>query len=146
MTCQPIKILLVEDNPGDVELMLAAFEEAKLSNSLNVAEDGQEALDYIFQRGEHQNTPQPDIVLLDINLPKVNGIEVLKQIRQDESTKSIPVVMLTSSEADRDIISSYAHFANSYITKPVDIPKFLLVAQSIDNFWLAIVKRPDTDH
>ena len=146
MKLKPIHILLVEDNPGDVELVFASFEGTELVNNLYVVEDGQEALDYVFKRGPYTETDRPDIVLLDINLPKIDGIKVLKQIKENSETKMIPVVILTSSEADKDIINSNANFASSYITKPVNVENFLDIAQSIELLWQPDVTLPSNEN
>lgn len=132
-----VTVLLIEDNPGDIELIKAGFEDAKMFVDLEVIEDGQEALDY-FTREEKV----PDLVLLDINLPKVSGIEILKEMRKFERYQTIPVVVLTSSEAEEDIARSYTEGANSYVSKPVDFEKFMKVVQSIEDFWLTVVKLP----
>lgn len=137
-----IEILLVEDNPADVRLTIEALKEGKVKNNLYIAEDGEMALDFLYKRGNYQDTPMPDIVLLDLNLPKVNGHEVLAIIKKDENLKRIPVVILTTSKADEDILNTYEHHANCYITKPVDLEKFIHVIQSIEDFWLTIVKLP----
>ncbi|VAW81782.1 hypothetical protein MNBD_GAMMA13-835 [hydrothermal vent metagenome] len=133
----PIIILLIEDNPGDIELVRVGFHEARIANRLDVISDGQEAIEFFC----NANT-MPDLVLLDINLPKVKGIEILKQIRSMDVSKNIPVIMLTSSDAEADVIGSYAGHANSFITKPVDVDKFLDVVTSIEEFWLSVVKLP----
>ena len=138
----PIDILLVEDNPADIELTRIAFKEARVANVLHVAEDGQEALDYVFKRPPYENSKTPDIILLDINLPQLNGIQVLESLKTDAKYRTIPIIMLTSSSAERDVLSSYSHHANSYITKPVSFDKFLDVARQIEEFWLTVVKLP----
>jgi CheY-like chemotaxis protein len=138
----PIEILLVEDSPGDVRLTREALRDAKVQNSLHVACDGIEATSFLWRHGKHANAPRPDLILLDLNLPKKGGREVLQEIKQDPGLKSIPVVILTTSEAEEDILRSYQLHANCYITKPVDLNQFLKVVKTIDNFWLAIVKLP----
>ena len=137
MTNQAIKILLIEDNPGDIELVRTGFEDARVVNQLQIIEDGQVAFDFIVA-----GIDMPDIILLDINLPKVSGFEILAAIRTHEHSKHIPVIMLTSSEADEDIVKSYSHNANSYVTKPVDFEKFLYAIRSLEQFWLTVVKLP----
>ena len=137
-----IHILLVEDNEGDILLTTEALEESKIINSLSIARNGKEALDFIFQKGEHKNAPTPDLILLDINLPLKSGHEVLQAIKSNEKTKQIPVIMLTTSSSDKDISLSYRHHANCYITKPVEVNDFLEVIATIEQFWLAIVKLP----
>jgi chemotaxis family two-component system response regulator Rcp1 len=138
----PIQILLVEDSPGDVRLTQEALRDAKVQNILNIATDGMDAIAFLWQRGKHANAPRPDLILLDLNLPKKGGREILAEIKQDPSLKSIPVVVLTTSAAEEDILRSYQLHANCYITKPVDLDQFLKVVKTIDNFWLAIVKLP----
>src|SRR5438094_3876380 len=138
----PIDILLVEDNPGDVRLTVEALKEGKVLNTLSVARDGVEALAFLRKAGKHGDAPRPDLILLDLNLPKKDGREVLAEIKADESLKRIPVVVLTTSQAEQDIIRSYSLYANCYITKPVDLDQFITVLQSIEDFWLTIVKLP----
>jgi chemotaxis family two-component system response regulator Rcp1 len=138
----PIEILLVEDSPGDVRLTREALSDAKVQNVLHVATDGIEATSFLWRQGKHANAPRPDLILLDLNLPKKGGREVLREIKQDPGLKSIPVVILTTSEAEEDILRSYQLHANCYIVKPVDLNQFLKVVKTIDNFWLAIVKLP----
>lgn len=139
---KPIDILLVEDNPGDVDLTREAFEDAKVANNLFVAEDGEEAITFLKKEGKYQDTPTPDVILLDLNLPKKSGHEVLEFIKNSDGLKCIPVIILTSSEADEDILNSYNLHANSFITKPVDLEKFLDVVKTVEDFWLRIVKLP----
>ena len=137
-------ILLVEDNPGDIRLTKEAFkEEGNFTNTLHVVEDGVEALDFCFQRGDYADAPRPDIILLDLNLPRKNGDEVLKEIRKDPSLQAIPVIVLTSSEEHKDVVQSYELCANAYITKPVEPTEFAEIAQSLQNFWLSVVRLPD---
>jgi chemotaxis family two-component system response regulator Rcp1 len=138
----PIEILLVEDSPGDVRLTREALRDAKVQNNLHVALDGIEAMKFLGRDGVHADAPRPDLILLDLNLPRMSGREVLEQIKLDGSLKSIPVVILTTSAAEEDIIRSYQLHANCYITKPVDLEQFIKVVKTIDNFWLAIVKLP----
>lgn len=137
-----IKILLVEDNPGDVVLTKEALKSSKILNEINVAKDGEVVLDMLYKRGQWENFELPDLILLDINLPKIDGREVLATIKEDEQLKLIPVVMLTTSSAEQDIYASYRNYANCYIVKPVDIDKFVTVVASIENFWLNIVTLP----
>ena len=137
-----LKILLVEDNEGDIVLTLEAFRHTLIPNSIVVVRDGEEALHYLTQQGKYANAELPDIILLDINLPKMNGKEVLNYIKNDETLKCIPVVMLTTSSSERDILDAYTEHANCYITKPVDFSKFIEVVKSIENFWLSIVQLP----
>ena len=137
-----IQILLVEDSPGDVRLTQEAFKDAKVHIQLHVASDGAEAMAFLSREGQHANVPRPDLILLDLNLPKKDGREVLKEIKESRTLGSIPVVILTTSAADADILRSYRLHANCYITKPVDLEGFLKVIKSIDNFWLSVVKLP----
>ena len=137
-----IKILLVEDNEGDIVLTMQALKKANVTNGINVAKDGDEALRYLKKKGHFSNAETPDLILLDINLPKIDGMEVLAEIKNDEHLKTIPVVMLTTSDSENDIIQSYNNHANCYITKPVDFKKFIEVVQTIKDFWISIVKLP----
>jgi chemotaxis family two-component system response regulator Rcp1 len=142
MDTEPIEILLVEDSPGDVRLTREAFKDAKVHVNLNVASDGAEAMDFLNREGEHANAPRPDLILLDLNLPKKDGREVLEEIKESPTLKSIPVVVLTTSASEGDILRSYKLHANCYITKPVGLDGFLEVVKSIDDFWLTVVKLP----
>jgi CheY-like chemotaxis protein len=139
---KPVEILLVEDNEGDVGLIEEVLEEAKIRNILYVAKDGEEAMLYLNGGGKFSGFPRPDIILLDLNLPKKDGREVLKEIKQDSNLKNIPVVVLTTSGAEKDILRAYDLHANAYITKPIDFDQFIKVVESIGNFWLEIVKLP----
>lgn len=139
---RPIEILLVEDNPGDARLTKEALKEGKVRNNIYVVPDGEEALAYLRREGKYGDAVRPDLVLLDLNLPKKDGREVLQEIKQDPSLRRIPVVILTSSKAEEDIVKSYDQYANCYITKPVELDQFLNVAKSIEEFWLSIVKLP----
>ena len=145
-TVKQIEILLVEDNEGDVGLVEEVFQEAKIMNNLNIAEDGEEAMLFLHKKGKFSNVSSPDIILLDLNLPGKDGREVLKEIKEDNELKRIPVVILTTSKAEEDILKSYNLHANSYITKPVDFDQFIRVIKSIENFWLDIVKLPSKDN
>ena len=138
----PVEILLVEDNPGDYRLTQEALREGKVYNNLYWAQDGVEALEFLRQQGRYSDVPRPDIVLLDLNLPKKDGREVLSEIKSDENLRSIPVVILTTSQAEEDVLRSYDLHANCYVTKPVDLEKFITVVQSIDRFWLTIATLP----
>ena len=137
-----VDILLVEDNPGDVRLTKEALSEGLLSNNLHVASDGVEAIEFLTKSGSFRDAVTPDIVLLDLNLPKVNGFEVLEKIKNDEHLKSIPVIILTTSMSDHDIIASYSMHANCYVPKPVEYDSFKKVVKCIEDFWFSIVKLP----
>ncbi len=139
---QPINILLVEDNPGDVRLTVEALKEGKVLNQLHIAKDGMEAMDFLHREGDYSDVPHPDLILLDLNLPKKDGHEVLAEIKEDPKLKRIPVVVLTGSKAGEDILRTYNLHANCYITKPVDLEQFITVIKSINDFWLTIVKLP----
>jgi two-component system, chemotaxis family, response regulator Rcp1 len=142
MIAEPINILLVEDNPGDVRLTVEALREGKVHNHLSVAQDGVEALRFLRREGKHADAPRPDVVLLDLNLPRKDGREVLAEIKSDEDLRRIPVVILTTSKAEEDILRSYALHANCYVTKPVDLEQFITVVRSIEEFWFSIVRLP----
>ncbi len=141
---QPRVVLLVEDSPGDVRLTREAFKGAAVQIRLCVAEDGAEAMDFLLRLGKHVDAPRPDVILLDLNLPKKDGREVLKEIKESPALKTIPVVILTTSASDADVLRSYLLHANCFITKPVDLEGFLTVVKSIDSFWLSVVKLPGT--
>lgn len=139
---EAIHILLVEDNEGDILLTTEALEEGKIVNSISVVKDGKEAIDFLEKRDKYVKTKSPDLILLDVNLPKKNGHEVLHYIKASQHLKQIPVIMLTTSSTDTDIILSYQNYANCYITKPIEVDNFLEVVASIKNFWISIVKLP----
>jgi CheY-like chemotaxis protein len=148
MTCKSpkqIEILLVEDNPGDVRLTIEAMKDGRVMNRINVAEDGVEALAFLRREGKYSEAPRPDLILLDLNLPRKDGRQVLSEIKADPCLKSIPVVVLTTSEAEQDIIKTYELHANCYLTKPVDLGQFLQVARLINDFWFTLVKLPPCD-
>ena len=138
-----IDILIVEDNPGDARLAQEALKESKIKNQLHIVNDGMEATDFLFKRNNYKDAPSPDLIILDLNLPKKDGREVLAEIKADENLKRIPVVILTISKAEEDIMKSYDLHANCFITKPLDLNKFLEVVKSIEDFWLTIVKLPN---
>jgi len=138
----PIEVLLVEDNPGDAELTRIALQDSKISINLNVVEDGVEAMAFLRKQDNYAKKPHPDIVLLDLNLPRKDGREVLAEIKSDDNLRRIPVVVLTTSQSEEDILKAYNLAANCYITKPVDFDQFVKIVQSIENFWFAIVKLP----
>lgn len=137
-----VEILLVEDNPGDADLAREALEMSKMKNNLHVVEDGVEAMAFLKKQGAYSDAVRPDLVLLDLNLPKKDGRQVLAEIKSDDRFKAIPVVILTSSSADEDILKSYNLHANCYITKPIDFSQFMKVVNCIEDFWLGIVKLP----
>ena len=140
---KPIEILLVEDNPGDVRLTRESLYDARIHNNMIVASDGLEAMACLRREGEYADAIRPDLILLDLNLPRMNGFEVLNEIKEDSDLKRIPVVVLTTSQAEQDIIQSYNLYANAYVTKPVDLEQFVRVLKSIEDFWLEIVKLPN---
>lgn len=142
MGTKVIDILLVEDNPGDVRLAKEALKESKVRNKLYVVEDGVEAMAFLRRQDKYADAPYPDLILLDLNLPRKSGREVLVEIKTDENLKRIPVVVLTVSRAEEDIIRSYNNYANCYITKPLDFNQFMEITKSIEEFWLTIVKLP----
>lgn len=139
---RPINILLVEDNPGDVRLTVEALREGKVQNQLHVVSDGMEAMAFLKREGKYSDAPHPDLILLDLNLPKKDGHEVLAEIKENSMLKCIPVVVLTGSNAGEDILKTYNLHANCYITKPVDLDQFIMVVKSIKDFWLTVVKLP----
>ena len=137
-----VEILLVEDNPGDVRLTIEALKESKILNNLNVVDDGIEAMAYLNKEGKYKDRPHPDLIILDLNLPRKDGREVLEEIKEHKKFKRIPIVILTISEAEEDILKTYQLHANCFITKPVDINQFTKVVKSVSNFWFSIVKLP----
>jgi two-component system response regulator len=141
-TLQHIEVLLVEDDPGDELITREAFEENKIGNGLHVARDGEEALDFLYQRGVHADAPKIDLILLDLNLPKYNGRQVLEQIRADPGLTHTPVVILTTSSSEEDILRSYKLHANAFVTKPVDVAQFMSAVRQIDEFFLSVVRLP----
>jgi len=142
----PIEILLVEDNPGDVRLTREALKEGKVYSNLHTVKDGVEAMDFLHRKGKYKDVPRPDIILLDLNLPKKDGREVLQEIKTDDQLKRIPVVVLTTSKAEEDVLRTYNLHANCYVTKPVDLEKFMVVVKTIDVFWLTVVTLPPNGH
>jgi CheY-like chemotaxis protein len=139
---RPVEILLVEDNPGDERLTREALKEGKVYSNLHWVKDGVEAMEFLRREGRYKDVPRPDIILLDLNLPKKDGREVLQDIKNDEALKRIPVVVLTTSKAEEDVLRTYDLHANCYVTKPVDLEKFIVVVKSIDVFWLTVVTLP----
>ncbi|KUM84563.1 response regulator [Streptomyces pseudovenezuelae] len=138
----PIDVLLVEDDPGDELMTREAFEDNKIGNTLHVVRDGEEALDFLYRRGDHTEAPQPDLILLDLNLPKYDGRQVLEKIKSDPELAHIPVVVLTTSAAEEDILRSYKLHANAYVTKPVDLDQFIAAVRQIDEFFVQVVRLP----
>jgi CheY-like chemotaxis protein len=139
---KPIEVLLVEDDPGDELMTREAFEDNKIGNTLNVVRDGEEALDFLYRRGAYADAPRPDLILLDLNLPKYDGRQVLQQIKSDPDLALIPVVVLTTSSAEEDILRSYKLHANAYVTKPVDLDQFIAAVKQIDEFFVTVVRLP----
>ncbi|BDH05159.1 MULTISPECIES: response regulator [Streptomyces] len=138
----PIDVLLVEDDPGDELMTREAFEDNKIGNTLHVVRDGEEALDFLYRRGGHTGAPRPDLILLDLNLPKYDGRQVLERIKSDQDLADIPVVVLTTSAAEEDILRSYKLHANAYVTKPVDLDQFIAAVRQIDDFFVQVVRLP----
>lgn len=139
---KPFQILLVEDNPGDVMLTQEAFQDGKLVHQLSVAGDGEEALDFLYQRGAHAGAPRPDLILLDLNLPKKDGREVLAELKNDPELRHIPVIVLTTSEAEMDVWNAYKLHANCYLTKPIQMNDFFRKIRLVEDFWLTVVRLP----
>ena len=139
---KPVEILLVEDSPIDIKLTEEALLEGKVKNNLHVVMDGEAAMDFLYRRGKFANSPRPDLILLDLNLPKKDGREVLTEIKLDASLRRIPIVVLTTSRAEEDIVKTYDLHVNCYISKPVDMHQFLEIIKSISNFWLTVVALP----
>ncbi|MFZ2097072.1 MAG: response regulator [Anaerolineales bacterium] len=137
-----INILLVEDNPGDVRLIQEIFQDGKIYNRLEITRDGEEAINYLHHVGQYKHVPRPDLILLDLNLPKKNGPEVLTEIKSDAHLRRIPVIILTASQAEEDVARAYDRYANCYLTKPIDLNEFINVVQQIKTFWLSIVQLP----
>jgi len=142
VTPKPAQILLVEDNPDDIELTREALSDARLANEMHSVMDGEAAMAFLRGEGEHVGKPRPDLILLDLNLPKKNGREVLAEIKNDDALKQIPVIMLTTSAAEEDVSHAYSHHANAYVQKPVDFSEFMKAVRSLEDFWLSIVRLP----
>ena len=142
---KPIEVLFVEDDPGDVELTLEVLNNNKVKVNLNIVNDGVKAMEYLRKEGEYKDTTRPDVILLDLNMPRMDGREVLQEVKNDENLKTIPVVVLTTSDADEDIVKSYTSGANCYITKPVGLEQFTKVVRSLEEFWFTVVKFPICD-
>ncbi len=145
MNLKFVEILLIEDNPGDARLTQEALKDGKVRNNLHIVYDGAEATDFLFKRDQYKNAPRPDLIILDLNLPKKNGQEVLAEIKADENLKSIPVIILTISKAEMDIVKAYNLHANCFLVKPIDLNQFFEVVKSIEDFWLTLVKLPRHD-
>ncbi len=139
---RPFEILLVEDNGADVRLTMEVFKESRISNRIRVAADGEEAMAFLHKQGRYADEPRPDLILLDLNLPRKDGREVLNELKADRDLKSIPVIVLTTSDADQDVWKAYDSGVNSYITKPVDLDQFMKIYRSIEDYWLTVVKLP----
>ena len=139
---RPIEILLIEDNPADVRLTQEGLREGKIANNLHAVMDGKKALDILYRRGEYANAPRPDVILLDLNLPGIDGRAILKTVKEDPVLRVIPIVVITSSEAESDILGSYEEHANCFITKPIDFEGFIRVVNAIEDFWFTVVKLP----
>ncbi|WP_339104726.1 response regulator [Haloterrigena salinisoli] len=139
---EPAQILLVEDNPGDVRLTEEAFKQGRIENDLHVVSDGNEALEFLYQRGEYEDAPRPDLILLDLNLPRKDGEDVLEELKGDQELRSIPVIVLTSSRAEEDVVRSYELHANAYLTKPVDPDDFIETVRAFEKFWFSVVRLP----
>lgn len=139
---KPIEIMVIEDNPGDIRLIEEVFKDAQIKNNMQIAQDGEKALEMLRNKGEHSQDTRPDLILLDLNLPKMDGRELLKEIKEDENLKCIPVIILTTSNAQEDIIETYKNNANCYINKPFDFDQFIRVIKTIEEFWLNTVKLP----
>jgi two-component system, chemotaxis family, response regulator Rcp1 len=139
---EPIEILLVEDNPGDARLAVEALKESKVHNNLHHVVDGVEAMLFLHREGEYAGVPAPDLILLDLNLPRKDGREVLAEIKEDPELRPVPVVILTTSSAERDLVKSYGLHANAYVVKPIDLERFIEIVQAIEDFWFSIVKLP----
>ncbi len=139
---KPVEILLIEDNPVDIRMTQEAFRDYKVANNLHAVTDGELGMDFLYHRGEYKDAPRPDLILLDLNLPKKNGREILDEVKADDNLRSIPIVILTTSELDEDIMGSYCHQANAFITKPIDFDDFVTMMRTIGDFWLTFVKLP----
>ena len=139
---RPVHILLIEDNPADAELMVEAMSQSKVRNQLTIARDGEAGMEAIYTRGDYAGMPQPDIILLDLNLPRLDGREILAQVKSDDAVRHIPIVVLTSSQAEEDVLRSYKLNANSYISKPLDFDRFMEIIRRLEDFWLEVVKLP----
>lgn len=142
---EPVEILLVEDSPGDTRLTIEALKDSKIQNTLNCVEDGRQALQYLKKEGEYKGVATPDLILLDLDLPNMSGRELLEMVKKDPTLRSIPIVILTISESDQDVIQSYHMQANAYVKKPIDLDQFVKVVHSIEDFWFTVVRYPTKD-
>ncbi len=142
LTAKPVEILLIEDNPVDIRMTQEAFKDYKVANNLHAVTDGEAGMDFIYQRGAYKDAPRPDLILLDLNLPKKNGREILEQVKADDKLRAIPIVILTTSELDEDMMGSYCHQANAFITKPIDFDDFVTMMRTVGDFWLTFVRLP----
>lgn len=142
---EPVDILLIEDNPGDVRLTEVAFNEARIANDFHAVTNGAEALDFVNQRGRYESAPQPDLVLLDLRLPDMDGIDVLKEIKTDPELKTIPVIVLSGSDAQETVVESYQTYANAYLPKPIDDDDFIETVRALEQFWFTLVRLPIAD-
>lgn len=141
---KPVEILLIEDNPVDIRMTQEAFKDFRIANNFHVLTDGQAGMDFLCQRGEYANAPRPDLILLDLNLPKKHGREILNEVKADADLRSIPVVVVTTSDLDEDVLGAYCHNANAYITKPIEFDDFVTMMKTIGDFWLTFVKLPSS--
>ncbi|MGZ4862278.1 MAG: response regulator [Halobacteriota archaeon] len=139
---KPVEILLIEDNPVDIRMTQEAFRDYKVANNIYSLTDGQAAMDFVYQRGEYADAPRPDLIILDLNLPKKHGSEILNEVKADPKLRAIPIVILTTSDLDEDMMGSYCHNANAFITKPIDFDDFVKMMRTIGDFWLTFVKLP----
>jgi two-component system, chemotaxis family, response regulator Rcp1 len=143
---QPIQILLIEDQPADVRLTKEILSDGKVANEVHVVHDGEQAMEFLRREGDFANSPRPDLVLLDLNLPRMDGREVLAEIKSDPELMAVPVIVLTTSSAERDVLDAYKHRANAYVTKPIDLDQFVSAVASIEQFWLTFVRLPEHAH
>ncbi len=143
---RPVEILLIEDNPVDIRMTQEAFKDYRVANNLHYVTDGQAGLDFIYKRGEYKDAPRPDLIILDLNLPKKDGREILDEVKADPKLRAIPIVILTTSELDEDMMGSYCHNANAFITKPIEFDDFVTVMRTVGDFWLTFVKLPGEPH
>ncbi len=141
---RPVEILLIEDKPVDAKMTQEAFRDYEVANNLHVTTDGEAGMDFIYQRGEYKDAPRPDLILLDLNLPKKDGREILDEVKADDNLRAIPVIVLTSSDVEKDVVGSYCHHANAFVTKPIELDDFVVMMRTIGDFWLKFVKLSHT--